>query len=219
MKKILIITMVIIIFVLLGILGLNFYIVYKYDKKIITEEEAYKLKDYCVLILGAGIKNNGPSDMLRDRLIVGSRVYNKGLSKKIIVSGDHSKDNYDEVKVMKNYLQDKFNVPSKDIYKDHYGIATYDSIYRAKEVYGCQKLIIVTQRYHLFRSLYLADKMGIESYGVSASLESYKGQFLREVREVLARDKDFVKGIILPKATYESEALPVSATGDDTNER
>ena len=103
MKKILIIGMVIIILILLGILGLNFYIVYKYDKKIITEEEAYNLKDYCVLILGAGIKNNGPSDMLRDRLIVGSRVYNKGLSKKIIVSGDHSKDNYDEVKVKSNY--------------------------------------------------------------------------------------------------------------------
>ncbi len=220
MKKFLIFISIIILIVLVIILGINFYVIFKYDKKIISEKEAYKLKDTdCILILGAGIKNGGPSDMLRDRLIVGSKIYQNSNIKKIIVSGDHSKDNYDEVRVMKNYLINKLNISSDDIYKDHYGIATYDSIYRAKEVYSCQKMIIVTQKYHLYRSLYLADKIGIDAYGVSASLEPYRGQLWREIREVLARDKDFVKGLILPKPKFKIEALPASATGDDTNQR
>ncbi len=220
MKKFLIFISIIILVVLVIILGINFYVIFKYDKKIISEKEAYKLKDAdCILILGAGIKNGGPSDMLRDRLIVGSKIYQNSNIKKIIVSGDHSKDNYDEVRVMKNYLINKLDVSSDDIYKDHYGIATYDSIYRAKEVYSCQKMIIVTQKYHLYRSLYLADKIGIDAYGVSASLEPYRGQLWREIREVLARDKDFVKGLILPKPKFKIEALPASATGDDTNQR
>ena len=220
MKKFLIFISIIILVILVVIFGINSYVLFNYDKKILSEKEAHKLKDVdCILILGAGIKNGGPSDMLRDRLIEGSKLYQNNNIKKIIVSGDHSHDNYDEVVVMKDYLINKLNIPSDDIYKDHYGIATYDSIYRAKEVYSCQKMIIVTQKYHLYRSLYLADKIGIDAYGVSASLEPYRGQLWREIREILARDKDFVKGLILPKPEYKIETLPASATGDDTNEK
>ncbi len=219
MKKFIFIISIPILLAFIIILGINFYVVIKYNKRILTNKEAYESKGDCILILGAGIKNDGPSDMLRDRLIVGSKLYENSSIKKIIVSGDHSKDNYDEVAVMKKYLINKLNVPSENIYKDHYGVATYDSIYRAKEVYSCKKLIIVTQKYHLYRSLYLADKIGIDAYGVSSSLEPYKGQLWRELREILARDKDFVKGIILPKPEFKIEVLPASATGDDTNDR
>lgn len=220
MKRIIFLIIGILVLIAIVSLSLNYYVIYKYDNDIISEEEASKLEDIdCILVLGAGIKNGGPSPMLRDRLIVSSNLYNNGVSKKLIVSGDHSRDNYDEVVVMKNYLIDKLGIPSEDVYKDHFGIATYDSIYRAKEVYACKKIIIVTQEYHLYRSLYLADKIGLEAYGVSASLEKYSGQFMRDVRELLARNKDFVKGIILPKPSFEVEVLPASSNGDDTNDR
>lgn len=221
MKKLLIIIISIISILIIIAFSINFYILIKYDKNIISEKEVSKLKDIdCILVLGAGVKSDGrPSDMLRDRLIESSNIYQNSAIHKIIVSGDHSSDTYDEVFVMKDYLINKLNIESNDIYKDHYGIATYDSIYRAKEVYSCKKMIIVTQKYHLYRSLYLADKIGIDAYGVSASLEPYRGQLWREIREVLARDKDFVKGLILPTPKFKIEALPASATGDDTNER
>ena len=102
---------------------------------------------------------------------------------------------------------------------DHAGFSSYESIYRAKEIFEAKKIVIVTQKYHLYRSLYIANKLGIEAYGVSADLRKYIGQSYREVREILARDKDFVKCIFKPKSTYMGEVIPVNGDGDITNDK
>ncbi len=110
-------------------------------------------------------------------------------------------------------------IPSADIFMDHAGFSTYDSIYRAKEIFQAQKVIIVTQKYHLYRALYIANQLGLKAYGVAADTRSYAGQSYRELREILARDKDFVKSIFKVKPTYLGEAIPVSGNGDVTNDK
>ena len=102
---------------------------------------------------------------------------------------------------------------------DHAGFSTYESIYRAKKIFEADKIIIVTQKYHLYRALYVADKLGVEAYGVASDYHTYLGQPKREVREVLARNKDFVISVVKPEPTYLGEVIPVSGNGDITNDR
>lgn len=131
----------------------NFYI------KDSTSNQIYSNLDDadCILILGAGIRNNSdPSPMLKDRLEIGIQLYHEKKAPKIIMSGDHGNKNHDEVNIMKNYAIEK-NVPSSDIFMDHAGFSTYESIYRAKEIFHVKKMIIVTQEYHLYRALYIAN--------------------------------------------------------------
>jgi len=201
------------------ILAINFFIIFNTRNKIITLEEAKQLKTIdCILILGAGIRDNSPSPMLKDRLDQGMILYDKKISPKILVSGDHMYHNHDEVNIMKDYLIAK-NIPSQDIFMDHAGISTYDSLYRAKEIFQTKKIIIVTQKYHLYRSLYIAEQLGIESYGVSASTRSYVNQEIREIREILARTKDFFKALLKPPATFLGEPIQITGDGNMTNDK
>ena len=220
MLKILII-IILILCALIGImmLSINFYVVNKTKSKIVTEKQAKELENVdCILVLGAGIWGDKPSPMLEDRLLQGIALYNNQTSSKIIMSGDHGKEEYDEVNVMKDFAIEK-GVKSEDIFMDHAGFSTYDSVYRAKEIFKAQKIIIVTQKYHLHRALYVAEKLGIEAYGVASDPREYRGQLVRELREVLARDKDFFKCIIKPEPTYLGDTIPVSGNGDATNDK
>ena len=220
MLKILII-IILILCALIGImmLSINFYVVNKTKSKIVTEKQAKELENVdCILVLGAGIWGDKPSPMLEDRLLQGIALYNNQTSSKIIMSGDHGKEEYDEVNVMKDFALEK-GVKSEDIFMDHAGFSTYDSVYRAKEIFKAQKIIIVTQKYHLHRALYVAEKLGIEAYGVASDPREYRGQVVRELREVLARDKDFFKCIIKPEPTYLGDTIPVSGNGDATNDK
>ena len=220
MLKILII-IILILCALIGImmLSINFYVVNKTKSKIVTEKQANELENVdCILVLGAGIWGDKPSPMLEDRLLQGITLYNNQTSSKIIMSGDHGKEEYDEVNVMKDFAIEK-GVKSEDIFMDHAGFSTYDSVYRAKEIFKAQKIIIVTQKYHLHRALYVAEKLGIEAYGVASDPREYRGQVVRELREVLARDKDFFKCIIKPEPTYLGDTIPVSGNGDATNDK
>lgn len=119
---------------------------------------------------------------------------------------------------MKQYAIDH-GVPSEHIFMDHAGISTYDSIYRAKEIFQAEKIIIVSQKYHLYRALYISDSLGVDAYGVSADPVIYAGQEFREIREIVARTKDFVKCIIKPPASILGEAIPVSGDGNVTNDK
>ena len=148
-KKILMFIIIFIIVIILLILGINIFVVFSTKNNIITEESAKDLKDIdCILILGAGVWGDKPSPMLEDRLVQGVSLYNNGVAPKIIVSGDHGTEEYDEVNIMKQFAIDK-GVPSEDIFMDHAGFSSYDSIYRAKEIFGAKKILIVTQKYHL----------------------------------------------------------------------
>ena len=172
----------------------------------------------CILILGAGIRGNNPSPMLEDRLLTGATIYKKNISNKIIVSGDHSEEYYDEVNVMKNYLKEQ-NISSKDIFMDHAGFSTYDSIYRAKEIFKAKKIIIVTQKYHLYRALYIAKELDLEAYGISANRRTYYNQLKRDIREIAARIKDLIKCIFKPTSTHLGEKIPIDSDGNITNDK
>ncbi len=178
-----------------------------------TIEENYD----AILVLGAGIWGDRPSPMLEDRLLTAISLYEEGASQKIIMSGDHGRKDYDEVNLMKNFVKEK-GIPSENIFMDHAGFSTYESLYRAKEIFGVKKIIIVTQKYHLYRSLYIANKLGIEAVGVPADIRTYAGQSKRELREIVARGKDLLKCILKPKPTYLGESIPISGSGDVTND-
>lgn len=172
----------------------------------------------CILILGAGIRqDNTPTPMLNDRLEEGITLYHQGKAPKIIMSGDHGRNDYDEVNVMKNFAIEK-GVPSSDIFMDHAGFSTYESLYRAKEIFQVKKVIIVTQDYHLYRALYIANQLGIEAVGFPSNPRPYSGQKKRDIREVVARCKDFFACIYQPKPTYLGDTIPVSGNGDVTND-
>lgn len=180
----------------------------------ITEETDYD----CILILGCGVDGEQPSLMLTDRLELGIELYKKGYAPKIIMSGDHGRKEYDEVNVMKNYAIER-GVPSEDIFMDHAGFSTYESMYRAKEIFNVKKMLIVTQKYHLYRAIYDARALGIDAYGFDGKLRSYYGQTYRDIREVLARNKDFIWCIIKPQPKYLGEAIPVWGDGNITNDK
>lgn len=213
------IILIIIIVMLILILTINFYIIMKTKNKIVTKEKIEKETDIdCILVLGAGVKNNKPTHMLEDRILEGIELYNDKITTKIIMSGDHGRKEYDEVNIMKNYAKER-GVLSEDIFMDHAGFSTYESIYRAKEIFEAKKIIIVTQKYHLYRALYIAQVLGIEAYGISSNLRVYTGQIVRDIREIIARNKEFFKCIIKPKPTFLGERISLNGSGDVTNDK
>ena len=219
MKKMFKILIVIAIISIILVLSINFYVVGIAKNKMIKDNDYSLLKDVdCILILGAGIWGDKPSPMLQDRLDEGIKLYKEGIASKIIMSGDHGREEYDEVIIMKEYAIEQ-GVPSEDIFMDHAGFSTYESIYRAKEIFDADNIVIVTQEYHLYRALYIADKLDINAYGVNSDPRKYSGQTFRELREILARNKDFVNCILKPEPTYLGESIPVSGDGDITNDK
>ena len=171
----------------------------------------------CILVLGAGVKEDSPSDMLRDRLDTAIELYKKGIAPKLLMSGDHGDVDYDEVNVMKNYAIEH-GVPSEDIFMDHAGFSTYESMYRAKEIFGAGRVVVVTQKYHLYRALYIGRSFGMDVCGVSADLNDYKGEILFEAREFVARFKDFFYCIFKPEPSYLGQPISLSGSGDVTND-
>ena len=217
--KIGVIFIIIVILIILIILGINLYVKNSTKKQIVDNNDYSNLNDIdCIIVLGAGIWGDKPSPMLEDRLLQAIELYKNNVSSKIIMSGDHGKQDYDEVNTMKDFAIEK-GVPSENVFMDHAGFSSYESIYRAKEIFGAKKIVIVTQKYHLYRALYIANKLGIEAYGVGADPRQYVGATYRELREILARNKDFIKCIFKPKPTYLGETIPVSGNGDITNDK
>lgn len=202
------------------VFGVNSYVKSSASDRIITSEEAAKLTDVdCILVLGCRVKDDGtPSDMLKDRLTRGIEVYNLGAAPKLLMSGDHGREDYDEVGAMKNYAIEN-GVQSENVFMDHAGFSTYEAVYRAKEVFEADKVIIVTQEYHLYRALYIAEQLGVEAYGVSSDLNTYGGQSMRDAREVLARCKDWLMCIFKPAPAHLGESIPISGNGDLTNDK
>lgn len=203
----------------IAVFSINSYIKSVAKKKIISLEQAINLDDIdCILVLGAGVRGDRPTHMLEDRLNYGITLYDNGVSDRILMSGDHGQKHYDEVNVMKDYAVNK-GISSSAIFMDHAGFSTYESLYRARDIFQAKKIIIVTQEYHLYRSLYIADKLGLEAYGVASDPRQYVRQNVREAREVLARNKDFIYTIIKPKPTYLGDSIPVSGDGNVTNDK
>lgn len=204
---------------LCAMFGINAYVKSVGKSMIITSEEAAALPDAdCILVLGCQVRADGtPSAMLKDRLDRGIELYFAGVAPKLLMSGDHGQVEYDEVNIMKQYAIDA-GVPSEDIFMDHAGFSTYESVYRAKVIFQAENIVVVTQEYHLYRALYIAQNFGLTAHGVACDNVLYAGQTMRDLREVLARNKDFLTSVFKPEPTYLGEAIPVNGNGDLTND-
>lgn len=201
--------------------GTDGYVKAKAKDAILSEDDIIQAekKADAILVLGAQVRADGqPSTMLKERLNTGIQLYKEGVSDRIIMSGDHGSEDYDEVNAMKSYAIGQ-GVPSECIFMDHAGFSTYDSMYRAKDIFQADSLVVVTQQYHLYRALYDAMAFDIDVQGVACDTAVYDGDAYRKSREVLARFKDVGFTLVKPKPAYLGETIPLSGSGDVTNDK
>jgi len=207
MVQALILTSYIVALLLIFVIIINLSIVAKTNDNIYSVDEMIKIPDDfdCILILGAGIKNDGsPTDMLYDRLMAGYEAHKNGKSKFVFITGDSERKSYTETVTMERVLNEN-GIDSVHIISDGYGLSTYESIWRAKNVYGFKKVLIVSQKYHLHRSIYIAQELGLEAYGLDGALREYRKQPIYSLREYLARIKDMIYSEICPNPTYKEK--------------
>lgn len=193
---------------------------YMYSKEDISSVSDFdQLRDTdveAIIVLGCGVHGDTPTPLLSDRLDAAIEIYkNAKVAPKILMSGDHGRDNYNEVAVMRQYALDR-GVPSEDIFMDHAGFSTYETMYRAKYIFGVDTAVVVTQEYHLYRALYDARALGIKCCGVEATGHEFAGQFYWDCREILARTKDFFYSIFKPKPTYLGDTIDITGSGEVT---
>lgn len=212
-----------VLFILMVVIVLAFYAnehVLEVGSSRIMESCAVPPSD-AILVLGAYVSHDGVvSRVLEERLKVGYELYKQGKANRIIVSGDHSRKDYDEVNAMKKYYLDR-HIPDEQIFMDHAGFTTYESMYRAKYIFGVNKVIVVSQQYHLPRAIFIARELGIEAYGVEAETGFYN-QFVilkNNAREIIARCKAFVVVAVKPKPTFLGEVIPVTGNGKATDDK
>ena len=219
LKRIFILLMIAGILGVILILGINFHMKSSVSERVYNENRTIDFEKVdCILVLGAGIRNNGePSPALKDRLTRSIELYNQGVSDRILMSGDHGRKSYDEVNTMKRYAVN-MGVPAEHIFMDHAGFSTYESIYRARDIFQVKTVAIVSQPFHEYRALYIAKSLGLTAYGVSARETNYQSGIGMETRETLARTKEFFNLLIKPKPTYLGEKIPISGDGTTTDD-
>ncbi len=162
-----------------------------------------------VLILGASVyKNSIMSDMLKDRADTAIELYKSGKAQKILVSGDNRNKNYNESATVNKYLLEQ-GIPKEDIFLDYAGFDTYDSLYRAKDIFKVKSLIISTQKFHLPRAIFIARGLGIESYGITADKHQYKNVEFNIGRELLATVKAYIDVYFGAKPAFLGEPIPI----------
>lgn len=208
---------IIFIFLALGITGVIFVAAVNLAVKMTADGMTYAAETVppkqAALVLGARVHENGRlSDMFRDRVETAIALYEADKVEKILVSGDHGRENYDEVNAAKDYLFGQ-GIPAEDIFLDHAGFDTYDSVYRARDVFQAESVIIVTQAYHLPRALYIAKGLGVDAAGVSADLRAYGGQERRDFREKFAVVKAWLDVSLHSGPKFLGEPILVSGDG------
>ncbi|CAK7024725.1 MAG: hypothetical protein PEGG_01020 [Paraeggerthella hongkongensis] len=183
---------------------------------IVDSQEAIGYDADAIVVLGASVFADGtPSSILQDRLDDGIALYRSGVAPKLIMSGDNSTIAYNEVKAMKDYAVSQ-GVPSEDVFCDHAGFSTYESMYRAKHVFGAQRIVVATQTYHLYRALYAAHGLGLEAIGVPSDYRTYAKQTQYDLREIPARTKDFFKTLFEVPSTFVGDPISLDQSGDVT---
>ncbi len=177
------------------VLTVNFYVILSQDEKIFTREEVTVMDDIdYVVVLGCGIKNGKPSHMLEDRLLEGMAVANESANSKLLLTGDNSGEQYNEVGVMVEFCLEK-GFDEDRIVTDDIGFSTGESMENLLRDYPDSKVVVITQKYHMFRALYITEQLEIDAVGVASNPRSYANQVYFSLREVLARNKDFIKYI------------------------
>ncbi|EAQ49104.1 MULTISPECIES: SanA/YdcF family protein [Leeuwenhoekiella] len=201
--------------ILLGFLGLllTTYLAYHINKE--TEAYIYDRVEelpstYTALVLGASVRRNGElSTMLRDRVESALLLYNKGKIKRFLVSGDNRTTNYNEPVAMKKYLLER-GVPEEDIFMDFAGFDTYDSVYRASYIFEVDSAIVVSQRFHLPRAVYIARSMGLNFYGYNGDRREYELESRNRFREVAANVKAWIELLINKEPHFKGDKIPIT---------
>ncbi len=197
------------IILILCILLLDFYIIKSTKNQLFTEVTSVK-KSYTGLVLGARVyKSGGLSLILKDRVETALKLYQSKKIKRFLLSGDHGTKSYDEVNAMKNYLVN-LGVPEKDIFLDHAGFDTYDSLVRAKKIFLVNDVIIITQKFHLKRSLFIANNTGLNAQGFVCDSHNYGIAKTMFIREKLANIKAFIEIFLHLKPTYLGKKIPIT---------
>jgi vancomycin permeability regulator SanA len=189
-----------------------------------TMSSTYTLSDsipskQVVLVLGTRVYAKTVQPVLQGRLDVALLLYRRGLVSKFLVSGDHGSKYYDEANTMREYLLTK-GVPSQDIFMDHAGFSTLDSLYRARDVFRVKSLIIATQSFHIPRSLYIARHLGIDAIGVPADESSVSDAvaFRNAIREPFARVKAWWDMFVGTPPTVLGSPIPIDGSGEGTRD-
>ncbi len=212
LKKLLLIFGLLCLAVAVLFVAINAHVIRISAPRLISKEAVGNLENVdCILVLGSSVQPNGTLNrVVRERVDTALTLYESGVSQRLLMSGDHGKVNYDEVNAMKQYCVDK-GVNTDVIFLDHAGFNTYDSIYRAKAIFGIQKMIIVSQEYHLYRAVYIANELGIEAYGVPAEQEATTA-LITNLRESVARVKDYFSCAFHIEPTVLGEPIPISGS-------
>ena len=218
LKKMMVTFICILVIILCGALVIINNVQAKGEKRIVTKDTLPEKVD-AIIVLGAGVREDGtPSDILTDRLSTSLDILNMGVEGKLLLSGDHGREGYNEVGTIKEYILKNSNIKEKDIFLDHAGFSTYDSIYRAKDIFKVESAIIVTNEYHLPRALYLAEKLGIDAYGYTSDKREYYYMDAYKKREKIAQLKDFLfVNVLKPEPKFLGDSIPVNTSdGRDT---
>lgn len=218
MKKFFKFIFVLIVLAVIFTLLFNVFVWYTVKDRARTLDESLDDKGYdCIIVLGCGVWGDEPTPLLSDRIDAAIALYKAGVAPKILMSGDHGRDGYDEVSVMRNYAIER-GVPSEDIFMDHAGFSTYETMYRASDIFGISHAVVVTQKYHLFRSLYDARAFGIDADGTEAVGHTFPktNLLMWEGREVLARVKDVIWCIVKPDPTFKGDKIDITGNGEVT---
>ena len=195
------------------IVGLNGLVILSTRDKVTSPAKADTAD--CILVLGCGLHDDGtPGRMLTRRLDTAIELYKLGKAPKLLMSGDHGRNNYDEVNAMKRYAVEH-GIPPEDVFMDHAGFCTYDSAVRAKQIFGCESVLIVTQPYHLYRSIWNAEKQGMKAQGVPAEMYNYGRRYTAwlYIREAFARVKDTFVSILRLPASVMGDPIDIHGNG------
>lgn len=216
LKKFILPTIILSLIGIIVVLVTNSNVTARTEKMIFTElKDVPKTK--VAIIFGAGIKGDKPSRYLKDRLDAGIALYKNNKVDKILLSGDNGRDEHDELTVMKLYCQ-KNGVDTTKIYIDYAGFDSYSTMYRAKHIFKVDTAILVSQKYHLNRCVYIGDKLGVKSYGYSANRGVYPGYKYYSFREKLSITKSVFDIIRNRKPKYLGEAVDINGQSNYTKE-
>jgi SanA protein len=200
----------------LGGLGTSWWVLRQGSQMVRSPESVQPAQ--AILVLGAGIRNGAPTPMLEDRLTVALALYRAGKAPKLLLSGDHGQVEYDEVGVMRRFLEER-GVPAEAIFLDHAGFDTYDSLYRSKAVFQAESLIVVTQAFHLPRALWIGKQLGVDVQGVEADLRHWPDlERAYRLREGVARLKAVGEVLIHRAPRFLGPAIPITGDGRATHE-
>lgn len=200
---------------LLIIVSINMYIVQSTKDYIQSDYSKFPKVD-AIIVLGAKVHEDRLSYVLESRLVGGINCMLQNKANAILLSGDHGQKDYDEVNGMRKYiLRRKFPIRKEQIFMDHAGFDTYDSMFRAVQIFGIKSAIIVTQDFHINRSVYIARSLGIKAYGlaVDESMYKYHLQLNWKLREYLTRVKAFKDVLMNAQPTYLGEKIPIYGNG------